>query len=117
MPNLYFCESIKQSMLRVVLSREEAMGLLVHHSADYVGKKFSRKRRVELLILPYCTYSTQKPSGTCALVSTASMPTSCESMRHCEPARKIFGRRWETKQQLTEAEEQTVVDESRFGTH
>ena len=45
MPNLYFCESIKQSMLRAVLSREEAMGLLVHHSADYVGKKFPTKKK------------------------------------------------------------------------
>ena len=45
MPNLYFCESIKQSMLRAVLSREEAIGLLDHHSADYVGQKFPAKKK------------------------------------------------------------------------
>lgn len=45
MPNLYFCESIKQSMLRAVLSREEAMSLLGHHSANYVGQGFPTKEK------------------------------------------------------------------------
>jgi hypothetical protein len=31
-------------MLRAVLSREEAMGLLDHHSAGYVGEKFPTKK-------------------------------------------------------------------------
>jgi hypothetical protein len=32
-------------MLRAVLSREEAMGLLDHHSASYLGQKFPTKKR------------------------------------------------------------------------
>lgn len=43
MPNLYFCQSVRNpGILRAVLSWEESAALLKHYSTHYVGQQFPK---------------------------------------------------------------------------